>query len=241
MLFKGFHLRGISKGSVSARRGVSAFRVTSQVLAALCGMEVLLFTRYPVPGKVKSRLIPALGAEGAEGLHRWMVERTVAQITQPAPDRRWRGRVCFTGGSEQSMAEWLGATLPFEEQAEGDLGQRLLFGMRASRARGHERVVVIGTDCPGLTTEVIDQAFSALDRQPMVVGPAHDGGYYLLGLRGAPEAALFTGIDWGQGTVLAQTLRQASVAGLGWELLPEMQDVDFPEDVKEARRFGWRA
>jgi len=202
-------------------------------------MEVLLFTRYPVPGQVKTRLIPALGAEAAAALHRWMAERAAAQISSFSSASSWRGRVCCTGGTAEEVSDWLGLSLPWERQAEGDLGQRLHAGMQGSHARGHEKVLVIGADCPGLTTAVIDRAFAALERCPMVVGPAQDGGYYLLGLRMPVEAALFTGIEWGKGTVLAETLRIAAAVGLTWEVLEELRDVDLPDDLDEARRWGW--
>lgn len=111
--------------------------------------------------------------------------------------------------------------------------------MQASHARGNEKVVVIGADCPGLTTDVIDRAFSILERHQMVVGPAQDGGYYLLGLSMPAEESLFTGIEWGSEAVLAETLRKATEAGLTWELLEELRDVDLPDDLDEARRWGW--
>lgn len=118
-------------------------------------------------------------------------------------------------------------------QGPGDLGDRLSRAVdeaRADAAEPAERIVIIGTDCPDLAGEIVTRAFAELERHDVVLGPATDGGYYLIGLRvRAPE--LFTGIDWGSSRVCAQTVRHAQTAGLTIGLLEELQDVDVPNDL----------
>jgi uncharacterized protein len=191
--------------------------------------RLIIFTRYPEAGQTKTRLIPALGAAGAAQLHRQMAEWTIAQTG--ASDRRVRSiEVQFTGGDFQLMQDWLGTDLGYRLQSSGDLGARITAAIQAAFAEGVERVVVIGTDCPELNAEILDQAFQALQQQDLVIGPATDGGYYLIGLsRLIPE--LFEGITWGTEVVFDQTIAIAQQLGLTVARLTPLTDIDRPEDL----------
>jgi uncharacterized protein len=196
----------------------------------LMGTErLIIFTRYPEAGQTKTRLIPALGAAGAAQLHRQMTEWTIAQIR--AGDRRVRSvEVQFTGGDFQQMQDWLGTDLDYQRQSSGDLGARIIAAIQVAFAKGVERVVVIGTDCPELNAEILEQAFQALRQQDLVIGPATDGGYYLIGLsRLIPE--LFEGITWGTEVVFDQTIAIAQQLGLTVTRLTPLTDIDRPEDL----------
>lgn len=184
---------------------------------------LLVFTKYPVPGRVKTRLIPAIGAEAAALLHRRLTEQTLAEMRKlPA-----RLKVCYDGATRAEMRDWLGE-LELREQGGGNLGERLSRAVALSFREGARRVVVVGTDAPALTAETASEAFQLLENIDLVLGPARDGGYYLIGLsRPAPE--LFTGIEWSSEKVLRQTL--AAAAGLRVALLQEMADIDRPEDL----------
>jgi rSAM/selenodomain-associated transferase 1 len=119
-------------------------------------------------------------------------------------------------------------------QRGADLGERLSGAFADLVASPGDRAVAIGADCPDLNPSIIREAFATLDRQDVVLGPAADGGYYLIGLRrGAPALfpALFNGIHWGTGTVLAETLARAEQAGLGVTMLSALSDIDTPGDV----------
>ncbi len=199
--------------------------------------RLIVFTRYPEPGASKTRLIPALGPRGAADLHRKMTEHTLSWA------RRWRGgfpgflQVHFTGRSEESFQEWLGPDLSFRPQPEGDLGTRMHEAFRQAFQEGMEKVVIVGTDCPGINESLCQKAFEELDRSGIVLGPAKDGGYYLIGL-GRPEEELFRGIPWGTGEVLAKTLETAQRLGLRVSSLETLDDVDRPEDLPVCEKFG---
>jgi hypothetical protein len=199
---------------------------------------VILFTRYPEPGRTKTRLIPTLGAEGAARLHREMTELLVLRIKPGVALGEFGLVVCHGGASTGTMRRWLGPRIEYQPQGDGDLGERMAQAFQARFALGARKVVMIGADCPGVTTAVLTQAFGALDHHPVVFGPAQDGGYYLVGLS-RPRPELFTGIAWGEATVLRDSAARARQLGLDPELLSTLPDVDRPEDLpwwEETRR-----
>lgn len=191
---------------------------------------LIIFTRFPTAGKVKTRLIPALGSEGAAAIHRQMAEHTVKKMTSLRSCGAVHLQVAYTGSDEEGMRSWLGTDIEYSMQGAGDLGARMLLAFRQAFESGDRKAVIIGTDCPALTAALIEQAFDALDTCDLVLGPASDGGYYLIGVR-KPEPALFQGIDWGSRSVLNETLKQANQHNVTSTLLEELQDVDRPEDL----------
>jgi hypothetical protein len=191
---------------------------------------LIIFTRYPEPGKTKTRLIPALGAEGAATLQRQMTEHTLDQVKELQAKRLVSVEVYFVGGNQQLMQSWLGTSVIYRQQGDGDLGRRMAIAFQTALEAGKQRVVVIGTDCPDLKAEVMVKAFHALEQHDLVLGPAQDGGYYLIGLcRLIPE--LFTGISWSTAEVLQQTMSIAQRLELAVAYLPRLSDVDRPEDL----------
>lgn len=177
-----------------------------------------MFTRFPHPGEAKTRLIPALGAARAAAIHRRLVEHAMAGLRQC----RLPFEVRITGASAAEFAAWLGDDVDYVEQGEGDLGARL--------ARVPAPAVLIGSDAPGLSAEHLQRAAAALVNTPAVIGPAIDGGYYLLGIaRPAPFA--FADMAWGTDGVAAETLRRFAAQGWGVDTLEALADVDRPEDV----------
>ncbi|MCP4663975.1 MAG: glycosyltransferase [bacterium] len=196
--------------------------------------RLIVFTRYPQPGETKTRLIPALGEQGAADLQRQMTEHTMRGVRPLSTSAAMRVELRYEGGSEEEMRAWLGPALCFHPQGGGDLGMRMLRAFQDSFAAGDERVVVIGSDCPGLRTEHLREGFASLARTDLVLGPAGDGGYYLIGLRRSCSErapALFSGLRWGSERVLPETLRIAAAAGLSIFLLDILDDVDRPEDL----------
>ncbi len=192
--------------------------------------HLILFTRYPEPGRTKTRLIPALGAQGAATLQRQMSEAMVAQMAEFAAHFPVSLEIRYADGNQQAMEAWLANDIPYLEQGEGDLGDRLRRAFAQAFAQGAQAVVVIGADCPGLTPALFSQAFTALTRKDLVLGPAMDGGYYLIGLK-HPAPALFSRIPWGNEEVLAATMKQAQGLSLSTHLLEPLADVDRPEDL----------
>jgi len=198
--------------------------------------RLILFARYPVAGQVKTRLVPALGADGAGALHRRLVLRTFRAALAACRQTDADLEVCFDGGSEDAMKHWLGDGWLCRRQRDGDLGQRMATAFDDSFREGSPATIIIGSDCPALTPEVLTAAFGVLETNPVVFGPATDGGYYLIGLtRPVPE--LFQGVAWGTQTVFAQSLQILEQTGLKPALLKPLDDLDRPEDLAAWRRI----
>lgn len=202
-------------------------------MATMLAEQLILFTRYPESGQTKTRLIPALGAEGAADFQRWMTKRLIAQVKKLQELRPVSFVVRFAGGDEAMMRQWLGAGRYAPQQGD-NLGARLQQAFSAAFAEGHGRVVIIGADCPALSPQIMEEAFCLLEKDDVVLGPARDGGYYLVGLR-ALHTELFSRIAWGTGEVLTQTIEAASRIQASVKLLELLADVDRPEDLHHIR------
>ncbi|WP_204104009.1 MULTISPECIES: TIGR04282 family arsenosugar biosynthesis glycosyltransferase [Spirulina sp. CCY15215] len=192
--------------------------------------RLLIFTRYPEAGKTKTRLIPALGAEGAAQLQRKMTEHTLKQAQKLLKIRSLSLEIYFSGGDETLMQSWLGPEWVYVPQATGDLGERIQTAFKQGFAEGMERIVIVGVDCPDLNCDRLSEAFETLQNNDLVLGEAEDGGYYLVGLsRYLPQ--LFQDINWGTSQVLQQTLKIAESLGCAIAKLPILGDIDYPEDL----------
>ncbi len=193
--------------------------------------KIIVFTRFPVPGETKTRLTPAFSPEEAAEIHRQMTFHTICT----ARNCQATLEVRYTGGTLNDMQTWLGDDLSYTKQEGDDLGQRMMRAFQENFAAGCQRAVIIGTDCPELTDKGITYALQSLKHNDLVVGPADDGGYYLIGLRresaGKAIPALFTDIDWGTDRVLRKTLNKARQATLKVCQLTTLSDVDRPEDI----------
>ncbi len=202
--------------------------------------HLIVFTRFPMPGKTKTRLIPGIGKDAAAALQREMTEHTVQQARTCGANVEIR----YSGGTEEQMRDWLGDDLMYTEQGEGDLGARMQRAFEETFSKGWKKVVIIGSDCPSNDWKNLQTAFQSLEDHELVIGPASDGGYYLIGIGRAcsPSAQLhertagtafptqlFQNIDWGGEHVFEQTLNAAS--GLSVHQLPERSDVDLIEDI----------
>lgn len=192
---------------------------------------LILFTRFPVAGRAKTRLIPRLGAEGAAQLQREMTEHVMTRVWPLIKRRGVKLEVRFEDGSQADMRRWLGRAFTFVAQSQGDLGERMLRATNQAFGTGVDAVVVIGADCPELDAALIERAFDTLRSHPVVFGPAQDGGYYLVGLR-RPLPALFQGIAWSTGSVLVDSIARARQLGIEPRLLQELSDVDEPADLE---------
>ena len=189
--------------------------------------KLIIFTRYPEAGKTKTRMISALGKEGAAKLQRQMTEYTLKQAQLL---KNITLEIHFSGGNQDLMKDWLGDKLIYQQQSSGDLGQRMYAAFANSFAQGFSEIIIIGIDCPDINPSLLEDAFSKLEKHDLLLGSATDGGYYLIGLS-VLVAALFDNINWGTSTVLTQTVTIAEQLGLKIAYLPELQDVDYPEDL----------
>ena len=189
--------------------------------------RILLFAREPVAGQVKTRLIPALGEAGAADLHVQLLRRQIRVLrdSELCPAELWVDR-------NPEHPEFLSFPGACYCQTGADLGEKMSNAACQVLSRaGCEQVVLIGSDCPGLDAAYLEQALAALERGcEVVLGPAGDGGYVLIGLRQA-QPYLFEGVNWGSDQVLEQTLTRVKNAALSCGLLPERVDIDRPEDL----------
>ena len=183
--------------------------------------RVVLFTRYPTPGEAKTRLTPALGAEGAAAMHRRLTERTLAAVRASAVPFELR----VTGAESAAFTDWLGPARVVA-QGGGGLGERL------ARAAAPYPVLFVGADAPDLRAHHLLAAAAALgDGARAAIGPAEDGGYWLLGLA-APVPQVFDAISWGSDAVYAQTVARLGASGIDPFVLPTLADCDRPEDLR---------
>ncbi len=194
------------------------------------GAGVFVMTRLPQPGQTKTRLIPALGAVGAAHLQRQMTEHVLGRLAAIGGALPITVEVHFTGGTLAQMRDWLGPHLALQPQCEGDLGQRLAYALAQGLAAGFSPILMVASDCPGIAASHIEQAVRQLEQVDVVLGPATDGGYYLIGLNQL-QPWLFEGIAWGQASVLAQTIAIARQHALTVALLSPLGDIDRPEDL----------
>jgi len=197
--------------------------------------HLIVFTRYPEPGTTKTRLIPLIGAEGAADLQRKMTEHTLSQVKRLSTSCGIAVEIRYEGGDKNLMQTWLGQDFEYRPQGSGDLGQRMKRSFQDAFRAGATTAVIIGTDIPEITEGIIQKAFDVLQQKNMALGPAKDGGYYLIGLQknslsqAVPD--LFTGITWGIRDVFKKTIKIAKHSGLSFTLLDVLKDVDHPEDL----------
>jgi len=191
---------------------------------------LIIFTRYPESGKVKTRLIPECGETGAAEVHFDMTRHILGMAGDLATLDGIEVEIHFAGGDNTRMAQLFGNGLTLVEQVTGDLGQRMLGSFSSAFRIGMDRVILIGTDCPGITRGILIRAFELLDTHDCVFGPACDGGYYLIGLKRATPR-LFSNIPWSDPSTLLTTLAAAKRLNLSYALMEKLQDVDRPEDL----------
>jgi hypothetical protein len=192
-----------------------------------------VFVKAPVAGRVKTRLAADLGPIGAAALYRRLGRQVVAAASSDTHQTVvWYAPVAG-GRRVRAWLDGLGVS-GFRAQPDGDLGDRLRTAFATHFREGAGRVVIIGSDCPGLDRPVIADAFAALDDHDVVLGPARDGGYYLIGMKALQEP-LFQGMPWSSVAVLNETTAAARSLGLAYHLLSPLRDVD---SIADARALG---
>lgn len=202
------------------------------------GACLLVFAREPRPGRVKTRLVPALGPNLAAALYRELLRDTLQTAAASTAVRLelWVDRP-DPGPYLTQAARTAGMQL--HTQRGSDLGMRMHHALAQALARCGS-AVLIGSDCPEFDPDYLDRAFDALRHRDAVVGPAADGGYVLIGLK-RPQPALFRDIRWGGAQVLEATRERLRSLGLDWQELRTLHDLDDPGDLARFPRLAARA
>ncbi len=191
---------------------------------------LLIFTRNPELGKCKTRLAATIGEPAALEIYKFLLRHTAA-VTGPLETDKW---VWY---SNEIPADDLWARGPFvrKQQSGKDLGDRMKHAFKEAFTAGYERVVIIGSDLYDISTSDLSIAFQALEEKEFVIGPAADGGYYLLGMTSyTPE--VFEKMEWGTDSVLAATI--AALRGRNLHRLPIRNDIDVYEDIRDNKAFA---
>ena len=193
---------------------------------------LIIFVKNPIPGKTKTRLAASVGDEMALRMYGILTAWTREQTQQLPGVTRY---LYYSDQIDQQDA-WPAADFSKRLQQGAGLGERMRHALEEVAAAGHRRTIIIGTDCPGVTTPYLRTAFQQLIANDVVIGPALDGGYTLLGIAGDSIPDLFSGVAWSSETVLAQTIVLAKAAGKTFTQLPALSDVDYLEDWYS---YGW--
>ena len=189
---------------------------------------LIQFAREPIAGAVKTRMIPHLNPQEACALHcelvLWAARTLLAADLGPV-------ELAVAGSAQHPLFQRCSAlgVAGVSAQQGADLGERMYNALVSGLGR-FERVVLIGSDCPGIDRDYLVQAFAALERADIVLGPALDGGYVLIGARRVPPQ-MFSGISWGTASVFAETTDSLRRLGLDWAELTPLADIDRPEDL----------
>ncbi len=190
--------------------------------------KLIVFLKAPRPGTVKTRLAETIGAGPACAAYQQLIGTLLGRLQSLRAVE-----LCYSPDDALAEVEpWLREGWVAAAQGDGDLGQRLESAFKRSFAGGAERVVVIGSDCPAVTAEDVGRAWAALRMHDVVLGPASDGGYWLIGLRKV-ESSLFHDIPWSTEGVFAASMRRITRRGLSVHVLRQLTDVDTERDWRD--------
>lgn len=190
------------------------------------GLAVM--AKAPIPGEVKTRLMPALSAEEAAELYRALLLDQLEHLQGLSGVEVYLA-YAPEGAGALSEAVALSGTRCFAQEG-GDLGARMNGVLKELWRRGHRNAALIGSDLPALPLEFVHKAFELLAMHRVVLGPSRDGGYYLIGMN-QPTPEIFRAMTWSHGEVLAQTLKTLGHLGIAGALLPVWFDLDTPDDL----------
>jgi rSAM/selenodomain-associated transferase 1 len=186
---------------------------------------LLIFTKNPEAGKVKTRLAATIGNEAALAVYKQLLSHTVEITNYLLVDK-----FVFYSNHIDHEDIWVNDCYFKEVQAGAGLGERMKNAFTSIFQKDYNKIVIIGTDCPGINAGIIMNAFAYLDSHDVVIGPAEDGGYYLLGMKQLyPE--LFENVNWSTSTVFDETTIKCAKLGLNCYLLPVLKDIDEEKDL----------
>jgi uncharacterized protein len=191
---------------------------------------LLIFTKNPVAGKVKTRLAATIGDEAALSVYRQLLSNTISST-----EDLLIAKFVFYSNVVEEDDVWNSNQYHKKVQQGNDLGDRMKNAFASIFQKGYNKVVIIGTDCPQLNEKIIQDAFSKLNDFDVVIGPALDGGYYLLGMNRCHNF-LFENMEWSTANVFPETIRRCKSKGLLFLLLQTLQDVDEEKDLEALKQ-----
>ncbi|MDP4284757.1 MAG: TIGR04282 family arsenosugar biosynthesis glycosyltransferase [Bacteroidota bacterium] len=191
---------------------------------------VLIFVKNLIPGQVKTRLAATIGNEAALNIYGELLQHT-NHITQSLD----AAKIVFYSSYIEEHDYWHIKDFKKQIQEGNDLGERMQHAFTSAFEEGYEKAVIMGSDCPGINEEIIKSAFVTLNKCDVAIGPASDGGYYLLGMKKL-HAGLFKDVEWSTDVVLSQTIDRCRRSDLSYILLPVLDDVDEEKDLKYMKK-----
>jgi uncharacterized protein len=191
---------------------------------------LLIFAKNLIPGKVKTRLAATIGNDAAMTVYKHLLQHT-ASVTDQLPVNK----MVFYSESVETNDAWCDKKYDKQIQTGDNLGERMQHAFEHAFAKGNKEVAIIGTDCLDISAEIILEAFTHLKNFDVVIGPAKDGGYYLVGMKQL-HTTLFMNISWSTSEVLQQTLDICKHENLSVFLLPVLSDIDTASDLNEAQK-----
>ena len=186
--------------------------------------SLIIFVKNPELGKVKTRLASSVGDEMALSIYKRLMHHTAIV----AKESNAKSLVFFSEQIPPNDPIWEKDQFDYYQQHDGSLGDRIEAAFEVALAK-YDKAIIIGSDCPGINPALIEEAITALDQHDVVIGPALDGGYYLLGMS-ALHRTLFRDINWSQSTVFNETIQSINELGLSYKALVALSDVDYEED-----------
>ncbi len=191
--------------------------------------HLIIFAKYPREGEVKTRLAATLGFKKATEFSRVCAEHVFSELRAV---KSCTAHIFYGGESDgENMKKWCGGGFEYTAQYGGDLGARMENAFKKVFKNGAKKVVIIGTDAPDISAEIIEDAFKKLDESDVVIGPAFDGGYYLLGMKKI-YGELFKNVAWSTDSVFKSTMEIAQQNNLSVAVLKTLQDIDTEDDLK---------
>ena len=197
---------------------------------------IIVFTKFPVEGKVKTRLAKNMGNKFAVSFYRVCAEHTFKELEKVKETGSELFLFCSEENEIEQVMKWVGKDFNYYSQQGSDLGLKMYNAFDTVFKLGHKKVIIIGTDAPDVSMKIVQSAISVLDNYSVVIGPANDGGYYLLGFK-SKLIDLFSGIEWSTNSVFDNTIKKLSNYKMNYFILDELTDIDTLEDLQNWLKF----
>jgi rSAM/selenodomain-associated transferase 1 len=194
-------------------------------------IAIIVFTRFPVEGKVKTRLAKNTGNKFAVSFFRACAEHTFKELIKIKETGSDLFLFCSEENEIEQVKQWTGNNFDYYSQQGSDLGLRMYNAFDSVFKKSYKKVIIIGTDAPDVNMNIIQSAISVLDNYSVVIGPANDGGYYLLGIK-SKLIDLFSGIEWSTDSVFDTTIEKLNNSKIKYFMLDELTDIDTLEDLQ---------